>query len=423
MPAPKSRYTLTFEDPQLEANYWAAFFDRHEAYARAVYLFSMVILVAYGLYERVLFPDRYQLFWFIRYVFVVPMALTAAPLLWWRPLRTFTRRRLQEVVTACVTAVLLGLAVITYVTLDVRENFEILYFGLGFSITAIFPYLVLRLRFIFASFLGWSITFGATVVVLSNGGFSLGFTAVFVQMVTINLLGMIGAYLLESYDRDNYVAQQELADARGRAEALLLNVLPEPIAERLKSGEQPIADHFEDVAVVFTDIAGFTPMSAELPPAEVVQLLNEVFTAFDRMADAEGVEKIKTIGDAYMVAAGIPTPRADAVDAAARLALGMRRWVRERHRGALRVRIGIHVGPVIAGVIGQRKFIYDLWGDTVNVAARMESHGEAGASQLTQAARARLSEAFEVAQREEIVVKGRGPMTTWWLVDGPCTEP
>jgi hypothetical protein len=266
MPAPKSRYTLTFEDPQLEANYWAAFFDRHEAYARAVYLFSMVILVAYGLYERVLFPDRYQLFWFIRYVFVVPMALTAAPLLWWRPLRTFTRRRLQEVVTACVTAVLLGLAVITYVTLDVRENFEILYFGLGFSITAIFPYLVLRLRFIFASFLGWSITFGATVVVLSNGGFSLGFTAVFVQMVTINLLGMIGAYLLESYDRDNYVAQQELADARGRAEALLLNVLPEPIAERLKSGEQPIADHFEDVAVVFTDIAGFTPMSAELPP-------------------------------------------------------------------------------------------------------------------------------------------------------------
>ena len=168
--------------------------------------------------------------------------------------------------------------------------------------------------------------------------------------------------------------------AAREVEGLLLNILPAPIAERLQHGESPIADRFEEMAVLFADVVDFTPFSAGRPAAEVVAVLNGVFTMFDRLADRYGLEKIKTIGDAYMVAGGL-TPRGGGVEQVADMALDMLEGMRQFRTdsgAAMRIRVGLHVGPAVAGVIGLKKFIYDIWGDTVNTASRLESHGRAG---------------------------------------------
>jgi class 3 adenylate cyclase len=205
---------------------------------------------------------------------------------------------------------------------------------------------------------------------------------------------------------------------RERAERLLLNVLPAPIAERLKRDSAIIADAADEVSVVFADIVGFTPLAASQTPTNLVQMLDGLFRAFDNCAAAAGVEKIKTIGDAYVAVAGLPVARADHARAAARFALSLRDSLGEYNAAngrALRLRIGMESGPVVAGVIGKHKFSYDLWGDTVNAAARMESHGEPDRIQVGEHAARLLDGEFELDPRGEIEVKGKGRMKTWWL--------
>ena len=218
---------------------------------------------------------------------------------------------------------------------------------------------------------------------------------------------------------ETLLLQAELDRERARSEQLLLNVLPPPIAERLKRGDAPIADTFPDVTILFTDLVGFTELSSRLPAAELVEILNEVFSEFDTLALEHGVEKIKTIGDAYLVVAGIPVPRDDHAQAIAEMAIDMlhvqQRFAARRNL-PLEMRIGIHSGPVVAGVIGKHKFTYDLWGDAVNIASRMESHGVAGRIQITEATHRKLRDRYATEERGVVDVKGKGPMTTWWLL-------
>ena len=210
------------------------------------------------------------------------------------------------------------------------------------------------------------------------------------------------------------------------SERLLLNVLPHSIAERLKGRPEVtadgfaevIADNFADVTVLFADIAGFTKFSEDVSPEVLVEVLNDIFTRFDSIAGNCGLEKIKTIGDAYMAAAGLPVPVADHAIRAAHMALDMiaaMDRLNEQSRYKLKVRIGISTGAVVAGVIGKRKFVYDLWGDVVNTASRMESHGVAGRIQVTDSTRQRLSGPFLLEKRGAIDVKGKGEMHTWFL--------
>jgi guanylate cyclase len=225
--------------------------------------------------------------------------------------------------------------------------------------------------------------------------------------------------LVQFFVREREKAMTALQTEREKSERLLLNVLPQPIADRLKAREGVIADGHPDVTVLFADIVDFTPLAERLHPEQMVALLDEVFTAFDRLADEQGLEKIKTIGDAYMVAGGLPMPRPDHVEAVAEMALGMLEEVArcaDRFQAPLSVRIGIDTGPVVAGVIGRRKFIYDLWGDTVNTASRMESHGLPGTIQATGAVYERLRDRYEFEDRGSLPVKGKGAMTTFLLV-------
>jgi class 3 adenylate cyclase len=237
---------------------------------------------------------------------------------------------------------------------------------------------------------------------------------VVVAFFALTVLGVATtAYVLLQY----FVRAREREHAR--SERLLLNVLPEPIATRLKRSEGIIADACPSVTVLFADIVGFTPLSERLPAHDVVALLDQVFARWDALAAEHGVEKIKTIGDAYMVAGGIPLPRANHAEAIAEMALQMGpEGQRLASTGgvALQVRIGIDTGPVVAGVIGRAKFSYDLWGDTVNTASRMESHAQPGTIQVTERTYRQLRQRYDLRPRGPIEIKGKGLMTPYLLV-------
>ncbi len=204
-----------------------------------------------------------------------------------------------------------------------------------------------------------------------------------------------------------------LEDEEALSEELITNMLPDHIAARLKHGERQIAEHVDDVSVLFADLVGFTPLAASKPPHEVVALLNRVFSHMDRLAGDRGIEKIKTVGDAYMAVGGLPDGREDHLEAMAELAIEMRDAIPRAH--GLELRIGLHCGPAVAGVIGERKLSYDVWGDTINIASRMESQGVVGKIQTSEQVRERLLYTFEFEERGPIEVRGRGTILTYFL--------
>lgn len=220
-------------------------------------------------------------------------------------------------------------------------------------------------------------------------------------------------------------AEDALRTEQEKSERLLLNILPQVIADRLKRNETTIAEYFPEVTVLFADIVGFTPLAALMNPIELVELLNQIFSGFDIICEQHGLEKIKTIGDAYMVVGGLPEPRADHAEAIANMALDMQaEMVRfnTQNKKSFSIRIGIHSGPVVAGVIGIKKFIYDLWGDTVNIASRMESHGISWQIQASEATYNLLQEKYIFEDRGSIDVKGRGLMRTYLLMGRKIVE-
>ena len=224
--------------------------------------------------------------------------------------------------------------------------------------------------------------------------------------------------LLQRISEDLTAAREEIEQLHQESERLLLNILPAPIASRLKSGEEVIADSYQDVTVLFADIVGFTPLSSQVTPQQLVHMLDDIFSLFDALAEQNGLEKIKTVGDSYMVVGGLLAARPDHPEAVARMALQMLEALAQFNhvnQQQLNMRIGINTGPVVAGVIGRKKFSYDLWGDTVNIASRMESHGVAGCIHMTAATCDRLHGTFTFAERGSIEVKGKGLMTTYFL--------
>jgi guanylate cyclase len=269
----------------------------------------------------------------------------------------------------------------------------------------------------------WLAAFGASVVL-----------AAFVQPRATNNLPdpIVTGFFVANIGTISFVAfgliaafARQLAAERNRSDRLLLNVLPAPIAERLRQREEVIADAYDAATVIFADVVNSTPLTVELAPSQMVALLDEHVRAFDELADRYGIEKIRTIGDNWMGVAGVPRPREDHAAAAARFALAILAFVAERRRAGARCldfRVGLSSGPMIGGVIGRRKFVFDVWGDAVNTAARMESTGAPGRIQISEDTHRLLGDAFVCELRGETEVKGKGVMTTWWVVRERETE-
>lgn len=275
-------------------------------------------------------------------------------------------------------------------------------------------------RWWFAAFLG-VLLLGAALEPLSSTEGELPHHWRTVFFVMNLLVPTLLAFLLMTY----FVSEKDraldlLADEQQETRRLLLNVLPESVADRLRDAaeDEVIAEQFDSVTVLFADIVGFTQLTNEMSPTDMIACLNEVFSAFDQLASRYGAEKIRTIGDNYMVACGAPLRRDDHAEALVSMALDMLDYLDRsdlKNKGRMKFRIGINSGPVVGGVVGRTKFHYDVWGDAVNVASRMESHGEPGRVQIGDATRALLGDRFALEERGVIEVKGKGTMRTWFV--------
>jgi class 3 adenylate cyclase len=419
-------WSLTFRDPLVEARYADEYFDANLLYIRAATLLGAVAWAAFGpladlVVEEGLFWDRV-----IRYGMGVGSSLLAFALSYLPSFRRFWKELISGAILFSAVVWVIHRALVE----DARPDWGYA----GNMLILIFAYLVSRLP------LRYSALVGVAVIAIHNVGALLYTDASTTQeareavtnlifgdyfLLITAFIGTIGAYVLERSQRLLYLREQQLDEERGRSEGLLRNILPGPIADRLKERD-PTADHgriaqaYDEVTVVFADLVGFTGQSGRAEPPEVVDVLDEVFRRFDAIAERFGLETIKTIGDAYMAVAGVPESRDGDADAAARAALAMRDDVRELRWPSgdpMHVRIGMATGPAVAGVIGRRKFAYDLWGATVNTAARMEANGAPDEIQVSEGAYRRLEGGYRFSDAHFVDLKGMGPTAARFLIE------
>lgn len=412
------RLTARFVDPALEREFESEYVpDVLAPFVRRTLVLGALTFSFYGLHDLLVLP-RPGAAWGVRYAIVVPVML----LCWALTFTRVFRRGHQWIGLAYGLAATSGVLLIA--ALSPSEP-SILYAGFASLFVTIGP-LIARLDVARQSL--YTLVSSLLLVVFewrfSRTPRAINLAALW-TVAAMGSLGTVLAWLNERQQREAFLARktireqsEEIARERARSDDLLRNVLPDAVAARLKNGETSIADGYEQATVLFADIVGFTPLSARLSPEALVARLNEVFTAFDAKCSELGLEKIKTIGDAYMVVGGLPDKRADHAVSVVKMALAMREVLadqRARHGDSLDVRIGVHTGPVVAGVIGTRKFAYDVWGDTVNTASRMESHALPGHIQVSDSTRVLVEHAFDLEDRGEISVKGKGAMRTWFV--------
>ncbi|MFO0660523.1 MAG: adenylate/guanylate cyclase domain-containing protein [Polyangiaceae bacterium] len=416
-----ARHPITgaFLDAALETRFLHEQFDLADGrFVRNAIVVSTGVFLLYALHDLHVIPEVSSTALKIRFGVFAPLASICVALVFSRWFEKLHQAVSIAFGTIATTTVLLVGAIspseafypyTTYATIFVTMG----PFLLKMSVPAQLAYIVISL-------IDFNVIHGLIPNEPPHVVFSINFS-----LVSMGLLGAFIAYAQGRDARTSFLQRRTIAQQveiigteREKAERLLLNILPAPIADRLKTEHRAIADGFAEVTVLFSDIVGFTKMSERVTPAELVGRLNALFSAFDDAAVELGLEKIKTIGDAYMVVGGLPSPHDDQAGAIAEMALRMQQIVRDNareHGDALDVRIGVHTGPVVAGVIGKRKFVYDVWGDTVNTASRMESHSEPGRIQVTAAAAAKLGNRFKLVPRGVIEVKGKGPMETYFL--------
>jgi class 3 adenylate cyclase len=411
----------TFLDPQLEREFARENFAVGlRKFVRFSVTVSIVAFLAYGVHDALVVPEVRRAAWAIRFLGFGPVAALLVAFVF----RNHDYRWHQPAMLVFGLAV--NAVVIAIGAISPPAGFFV-YTAYAVVFVAVGPFLARM------SMKTQGLYTALTLLLYNAFDALVAHAAPMVHLsfnVSLLTLGGVGALAARELDLQGRLAflqrriireQMAALDAeRTRSETLLLNVLPRRIAERLKKAPGVvIADRFTSATVLFSDIVGFTELSTRLTPEELVKRLDAIFTRFDALADQLGLEKIKTIGDAYMVCGGIPTARPDHAEAVCEMALRIRDCVAqlaEELGGDLSVRIGVHSGPVVAGVIGKKKFIYDVWGDTVNTASRMESHGVPGSIQVSEATFELTHAMFDFERRGTVAVKGKGDMTTYLLV-------
>jgi class 3 adenylate cyclase len=403
------RATLRFRDAELEARYRAARMQADLRQARVSILAGAVINVGFAPLDYLILTENLGATLILRIVAglllgLVMLALTYA--------RYFESRLVYGAAFAISSFTLI------YAALIAVSGAPDVYLS-GYVLVILFVLFFVPVGFVNACVIAWSGTILFAVLVTLTRSTDLGsLLTVYSQFLAANFMGAFALYWMERFHRLDFVNLEAIATERSRYGDLLVRILPRSIVERLERGERSIADDFAEATVLFADIAGFTGVSAQRRPAEMVAFLNRIFGRFDELVARHEVEKIKTIGDAYMVAGGVPRVRPDHAEAIAELALDMMAET-DRMEGPdgapVRIRIGIHTGPLVAGVIGESRFAYDIWGDTVNTASRMENLSPPGRIHVSDALYQRLNDKYRFERHGEIEVKGKGPMTTWHL--------
>lgn len=409
--------SLRFPSQALEAEFQARFARDALPRYRAVMPIITLMWVAFGLFDsRIFSGEQLDEARIVRYLIILPVLLGSLAFSW--AARQVFARYWQWVVATGYAAMMAGMIYLTTLVEPSRHSQG----PTAISLVLVGGYTLVMLRFVFA------VVVSAVASVVASVLFALRFQEARLMLDTMdtgmvwilmaNMIGMLACYELEKFRRYKFVQELTIEKERQRAEALLSNTLPARVIERLKAGETRPVDAYQNVTVVFADLVGFTKAASLLPPHVLVDRLDDLFTEFDHLAERHGLEKIKTIGDEYMVVVGVPDSRDDHAVVAARFALDVLDAVtqrRQRARDSFDVRIGIHSGPVVAGVIGVHRLHYDVWGDTVNIASRMQSHGIPGAIQISASTQQLLGEEFDTERRGTVEIKGKGPMTTYIL--------
>jgi class 3 adenylate cyclase len=404
----------------IESRYREDYFINTISSTRIALILGIVLYSLFGILDLYALPISRESAWIIRYGIVVPLFSLTLALSYAQELHEFVQP------ATCFSAIMAGLGVAYMIAITNEVEYGNRFYVTGLLLISIWSYSLARLRFGYAvlanlvMILGYEFvaiyvkqylaTETGTVVFTLNNFFLIGTT----------VIGTVTSYALERYTRIDYLQKMTIEDQRDQADRLLYNILPERIAEQLKQSNDIIAEEFSSATVLVADIVNFTPISARFNPRDVVGMLNDLFTSFDELVDKYDVEKIQVAGDAYMVAAGVPTAREDHARVLVQLAMDMLDIVHHGDflggRHPVEIRIGLSSGSVLGGVIGRRKYFYTIWGDVVNTAARMESHGSIGKIQITRATYELIKDEFECEYIGEIPVKGKGQMEVWHLV-------
>lgn len=411
------RYTnqLRFP-PEMEADYKHDYFDKTLHVFRRFYTFVFIIYSTFALVDYWAFPASYPQAWSIRAVacplILLTLAFTYHPA--YRPVKFLAGAAL---------ALLLNLSLLLMIGISQPGEPGQIVYPFAFNLSLVVLYSI-------NNHIGYTlICNGLTMAALLALGLirpDLRATPELHTIFVINFILLMGStvtgiflgYIIERLNRLSYVQQKVIEIERQKSDDVLFNVLPPSAVERLKRGEV-VADYCPQIGVLFADIADFTPYSARTQPDAVVTWLNVVFSTFDELAGQHGLEKIKTIGDAYMAVSGLPTPGPDDIAALAEMALSMRDAAASLPANAempLQLRIGLHTGPAMAGVIGKQKFVYDVWGDTVNTASRLETSAAIGSIQVSQAVYLALRDRYEFEDRGLVALKGKEDMQVYCLL-------
>ncbi|HJQ13304.1 MAG TPA: adenylate/guanylate cyclase domain-containing protein [Anaerolineales bacterium] len=411
---------LRFPDEVVETQFRREYLTNTISTTRLALVLGLILYSLFGILDIYAIPFSKDIVWIIRYGVVAPVVIAALVASYNTPLQKYTQAFM------CIVVAISGLGIVAMISITTEAEFGNRFYFTGLILISMWGYTLSRLRFGYAVLANLIIMVGyefASIAVKqlleSETGIVI-FTMHNFFFLGANVIGMFGSYYLERYTRRDFLQKYTIRAQRDRADKLLYNVLPRQIAERLKESDETIAEEFSSATVLFADIVNFTPISARFGPLEVVEMLNELFSHFDNLVDKYSVEKIQVAGDGYMVAAGVPTPRSDHATVLAQLALDMLDYVKQEEflggRHPIEIRIGLNSGPLIAGVIGRKKYFYALWGDMVNTASRMESHGESGKIQITRETYELVRDQFECEYIGEISVKGKGKMEAWHLL-------
>ncbi len=405
------KLTLNFKDPNLEEEYREHHYVKHRGVARVILVAALFFIAAFAYTDKLLVPENFIYMRFARFFVAIPVTI-ATLVLSFLP----TIRKWWDAIFSLFVVVIFS----CFLLISALNNLEGILLPQKLTLVIIVTFFIAGIRFAFGCAVAIAVfSIYAVYILLTQSQYSLIEHSSLQSVVFLLIFfAVYGGYILEKYSRTEFVNRKIIDEERQKSEQLLLNILPQTIAEELKKQPGIIANKHKKTTILFADIVGFTGYSSKMSPEELVKVLNAVFSIFDYKVEEYGLEKIKTIGDAYMVASGVPDGRRDHAENIADFAIDIEKKLKDFNRKSgysIELRIGIHAGDLVAGVIGVKKFSYDVWGETVNIASRMESQGVPGEIQVSEDFYELLKETYEFERRGTVEIKGKGPMITYFL--------